>query len=167
MITTTLNAIREHNPCTDGWEKLLKYLGKTNADDDPLALTTILDSNGLYDALWCLRAVDGHDREIRLYAIWCAKQVQHLVSDQRSIAALDVAGRYANGEVTDDELMFAWDGAAVSWSAARAMSAAAEFNAADAAANAASAAFQSAASRAAERKKQEEMFIKMCLEVIK
>jgi hypothetical protein len=48
---TTLNAIREHSPCADGWAKLLRHLGKTQADDEPLALTTILDSNGPDDAL--------------------------------------------------------------------------------------------------------------------
>ena len=94
---TTLNKIRKHEPCTSGWEKLLTYLGKTKADDEPLEITTILDSNGLDDATWCLRAVEGHDREIRLYAVWCARQVQHLMTDKRSLDALDVAERYANG----------------------------------------------------------------------
>jgi hypothetical protein len=46
MITTTLNAIRKHHPCKEGWEKLLKHLGKTKADDEPLAFVAILDSNG-------------------------------------------------------------------------------------------------------------------------
>ena len=121
---TTLNKIREHSPCYYGWEKLLKHLGKTKADDEPLGITTILDSNGFEDALWCLRAVEGHDREIRLYAVWCARQVQHLMTDQRSIDALDVAERYANGQATDGELSAArsvaqeaaWDAA---WVAAR------------------------------------------------
>ena len=54
----TLNAIRRHGPCKDGWEKLLKYLGKTTADDEPLLFSTILDSNGFDDAIWCLRALD-------------------------------------------------------------------------------------------------------------
>jgi hypothetical protein len=70
---TTLNAIREFRPCKDGWEKLLKHLGKTKADDEPLSIVTVLDSNGIDDALWCLRAVKGHDREIRLYAVWSAR----------------------------------------------------------------------------------------------
>lgn len=56
MITTTLNAIRAHNPCADGWKKLLAHLGKTQPDDEPLPFATILDSNGLSDALWCCRA---------------------------------------------------------------------------------------------------------------
>ena len=101
---TTLNKIREHEPCKSGWEKLLTYLGKTKADDEPLSLLTILDSNGLSDALWCLRALEGYDREIRLYAVWCVRQVQHLLTDKRSLDALDVAERYANGDATDAEL---------------------------------------------------------------
>jgi hypothetical protein len=104
---TTLNAIREHGPCAEGWQKLLRHLGKTQADDEPLSIVTILDSNSLDDALWCLRAVSGHDREIRLYAVWCARQVQHLMTDPRSLAALDVAERHANGLATDGELFAA------------------------------------------------------------
>jgi hypothetical protein len=111
MIYTTLNKIRAYGPCADGWAKLLRHLGKTQADDEPLALGTILKSNGLDDALWCLRAVDGHQREMRLYAVWCARQVQHLMTDPRDLAALDVAERHANGEATDEELDVAWDAA--------------------------------------------------------
>jgi hypothetical protein len=44
------------------------------------------------------------DKELRLYAVWCARQVQHLMTDKRSIAALDVAERYADGRATDVEL---------------------------------------------------------------
>ena len=108
---TTLNKIRAHSPCKDGWEQLLKHLGKTKADDEPLLITTILDSNGLDDALWCFRAIDGRDKEIRLYAVWCARQVQHLMTDARSLAALDVTERYANGEATEEELAEARDAA--------------------------------------------------------
>jgi hypothetical protein len=116
---TTLNAIRVHSPCVDGWAELLRHLGKTQADDEPLALTTILDSNGLDDALWCLRACEGIDREARLYAVWCARQVQHLMTDPRSLAALDVAERHANGEATDANLAAARaEALAAAWSAA-------------------------------------------------
>ena len=115
---TTLNKIREHQPCPDGWQELLTYLGKTKADDEPLSIATILDSNGLDDALWCLRAVEGYDREIRLYAVWCARQVQHLLTDKRSLDALDVAERYANGDATDAELTAAADAARAACAAA-------------------------------------------------
>ena len=111
MIYTTLNKIRAHGPCVSGWVKLLRHLGKTQADDELLAFATILDSNGLDDALWCLRAVDGHEREMRLYAVWCARQVQHLMTDPRSLAAMDVAERYANGQATDAELAAAKEAA--------------------------------------------------------
>ena len=112
---TTLNKIRDYAPCKDGWEKLLKHLGKTKADDEPLSLLTILDSNGIDDALWCLRAVDGYEKEMRLFAVWCARQVQHLMTDQKSIKALDVAERYAQGQATHEELKQARDAA---WNAA-------------------------------------------------
>jgi hypothetical protein len=117
---TTLNAIRKHSPCEDGWRKLLKHLGKSEPDDEPLSIATVIDSNGLDDALWCLRAVSGHDREIRLFAVWCARQVQHLMTDPRSIAALDVAERFACGEASESERNAARNAAwAAAWVAAR------------------------------------------------
>ena len=112
---TTLNQIRAKSPCQSGWIKLLAYLGKTKADDEPISIATILDSNGLDDALWCLQAVKGREREIRLFGVWCARQVQHLMTDPRSIAALDVSERFANGNATKDELDAARDAA---WGAA-------------------------------------------------
>ena len=125
MITTTLNAIRAHNPCADGWKKLLAHLGKTQPDDEPLPFATILDSNGLADALWCCRAAPEHSKTWRLYAVWCARQVQHLMTDPRSLAALDVAERHAHGLATDAELAAAGAAAgaaarAAVWDAARA-----------------------------------------------
>ena len=118
MHYTTLNKIRSKSPCREGWEELLKHLGKKKADDEPVSLKTILESNGLDDALWCLRAVDNAEREARLFAVWCARQVQHLMKDQRSIDALDIAEKFANGEATQDQLdaaraaarAAAWDG---------------------------------------------------------
>ena len=116
---TTLNKIKAYNPCSSGWKKLLKNLGKIKADDEPLALTTILESNGFNDALWCLRAVDGHEHEMRLYAVDCARSVQHLLTDKRSLDALDVAERFANGFATQTELDAARDAASdAAWAAA-------------------------------------------------
>ena len=138
MITTTLNRIREHSPCAEGWEKLLKHLGKTKADDEPLPFSVILESNGLDDALWCCRAEPQYAREWRLYAVWCARQVQHLMTDQRSLDALDIAECYANGHATDAELetawaaawAAAWDAGDAAWAAARAAAEAAAWDAA-------------------------------------
>jgi hypothetical protein len=44
------------------------------------------------------------DKELKLFAICAARQVQHLMTDQRSINALDVAVRYLNGVATESEL---------------------------------------------------------------
>jgi hypothetical protein len=44
------------------------------------------------------------DKELRLFAVFCARSVQHLMTDPRSRDAIDVAERYADGLATDDEL---------------------------------------------------------------
>lgn len=123
MFYTTLNKIREHSPCCEGWRRLLTYLGKTNADDEPLSFKSILDSNGLDDAIWALRSIDAP--EVRFFAVRCVRQIQHLISDERSLNALDVSEAYAVGEATKDELSAAWDAAEAAagyaaWYAARA-----------------------------------------------
>lgn len=161
---TTLNKIREHSPCNSGWEKLLKSLGKTKADDEILPFLTILESNGLDDTLWCCRSATEYDRDWRLYAVWCARQVQHLMTDQRSIDALDVAERYADGLATEGQLDAARDAA---WYAARAAAWDAARDARDAAGDAARAAARAAwdagdAAWDVAREKQSEMFVLMC-----
>ena len=117
---TTLKKIREHHPCVEGWKKLLAHLGKTTADDEKIAISTILESNGLDDAVWCLRAVDGKDKEIRLFAVWCARQVEHLLTDQRSKDVITAAEKFANGEATEEELQAARAAARDAWDAASA-----------------------------------------------
>ena len=112
---TTLNKIRAHSPCAEGWETLLRFLNKTGPDDEPVSVVTVLKSNGLDDAIWCLRAVDGFDREKRLFAVKCARRVQHLLKDQRSVNAIDVAEAHANGLASDEELRKARD---VAWALA-------------------------------------------------
>ena len=102
IMYTTLNAIRKHQPCPDGWEKLLKHLGKTKPDDEPLSLLTILESNGLDHALWCFRAVEGFKKDKQLLAITYAREVEHLMPAE-SKKALDVFERYANGLATEEE----------------------------------------------------------------
>ena len=89
------------------------------ADDESLPFSVILDSNGLEDALWCCRTAPEHNRVWRLYAVWCARQVQYLMTDQRSLNALDVAEKHANGQVTDKELSTAWAAAKDAWAVAK------------------------------------------------
>ena len=119
-LTTTLDAIRACHPCESGWNKLLKHLGKTKADNAPLPFSVILTSNGLDDALWCCQCAPQYSREWRLFAVWCALQVKHLMIDRHSLNALEVAERHANGQATDAELdaakASAWTAA---WTASR------------------------------------------------
>jgi hypothetical protein len=70
-------------------------------------LLTVLELNGLDDALWCLCAVDGYDKEIRLYAVWCARRVQHLIQDSWGVEAIDTSERYALGQATLDDVSIA------------------------------------------------------------
>ena len=85
------------------------------------------------------------DRNLRLFAVWCARQVQHLMTDPRSVAAVDVAERFANGDATAEELKAA---RAAAWAAAGAAAWAAAGAAADAAGAAAVAAAGAAADAA-------------------
>ena len=131
--TTTLNRIRASHPCQDGWTKLLAHLGKTAADDEPLSLLTILDSNGMADALWCLDADPALDRLKRHFQAWCAEQVVHLfeadqpgdtrVRDQIAMLRRDDASdaeRAAESAAAKDAASdAAWDAArAAAWDAA-------------------------------------------------
>ena len=111
MITTTLNRIHVHSPSQNGWENLLKGLGKTKADDEPLTFAQILEINGLNEALWCLRAEPQYAKKWRLLAVAYARRVQHLNPDPRVKNAIYVAERYANGQATDEGLKAAWDAA--------------------------------------------------------
>lgn len=100
---TTLNRIRRKHPCGTGWNKLLRSLGKTEPDDEPLSLLYILESNGLDDAIWALCTVEELP-EVRLFAVRCVRQEQHSLTDLRSLNVLHVTELYAIGEASDEEL---------------------------------------------------------------
>ena len=79
--------------------------------------------------LWILVAIDApaNEKTERLFAIWCARSTpMHdgsttgaLLTDPRSIAALEVAERFAYGNATTEELAAAWAAArAAAWAAA-------------------------------------------------
>lgn len=187
--TVTLAALREAGACYGGYNKLVRSIqGKAfsmeDADreayirlrhDAEIPLLDILKSNGLDDALWVLHCVLDADRDLRLFAVWCARQVEHLMEDQRSKDALNVAERFVNGEATDKERDAARDaawaavrGAAVRgavWPARTAARAAAWGAARDAAGDAALAARCAAGDAAGDAAEdaQKEMLKRMCL----
>ena len=111
--TTTLTRIRTAKPCQDRWKRLLKHLGKTQADDEPLPFAVILESNGLDDALWCCRTAPEYDKEWRLYfgaiagEAWSANTVMAVIRS----AAWNAANKAGGGTWSET-----WEKA---WAAAR------------------------------------------------
>ena len=108
IIYTTLKQIRSHSPCEDGYKKLVKSLGGVSkyGKDTPVTFLQIYESNGYDDTLWCMRAVDEKWHPLwHHFACDCADDVRHLMTDERSKKAIDVARLHADGLVSDDELM--------------------------------------------------------------
>ena len=123
----TLKDLRQAKACIAGYNKVVCSLQGQSITDkhrdmksyirfaykEPIPLTFILENNGLNDALWVLHCIKDADRDIRLFSVWCARQVQHLMRDSRSTNALDVVERFANGKATKEELeaasAAAWD----------------------------------------------------------
>ncbi len=77
------------------------------------------------DIIWVLvRKQFMTDRNLRLFAVWCAREALKLVDnpDIRSINACNISERFANGEATMEELDAArdnWAAARDAWAAAR------------------------------------------------
>lgn len=77
----------KHGACGDGVDRALA-LGHTTMDE--VWADSRMDAS---DRIWTATQLGVlTDKELRLFA---ARQVQHLMTDPRSIAALDVAERYA------------------------------------------------------------------------
>ena len=126
--------------------------------------------------LWILEKLNRQPdaRMLRLFAVWCARntplsdgrKVGDLLTDPRSLAALEVAERYVNGNATDRELAAAeaaaWDAAvAAAWDAAGAAAWAAAGNAERYAAGAAAGNAERAAAGDAARAAQADQLRKM------
>ena len=108
-MNTTLKQIEDFKPCPDGWKKLLKYLGKDKADDEPLSFHTILKCNGLSDACWALRTISGFDKEKRLLACDLSELAVPIVHEQfsdreRPLKQIEASRQYAWGNITLEEL---------------------------------------------------------------
>jgi hypothetical protein len=107
--------LKDHNACGEAreWVSENKYSEKQawNKCKNPQWMLWYLNETGC-----------NNDRVLRLFAVWCARQVQHLMTDPRSIAALDVAEKYANGKATENERAAAgaaaWAAAGEAWEAA-------------------------------------------------
>ena len=107
IIKLALNDIKSHSPCKNGWEKLLKSLGKTKADDTLVTFSYIAENNSVSDALWCLRCIDTvkHKKEIALLMYDISNSVLHLTNDKRVKSIKD----FANDKITAEQLRSAAD----------------------------------------------------------
>ena len=88
------------------------------------------------------------DRTLRLFAVWCCRQMQYLMIDKRSIAAVDAAEQFANDLISRKQLTEKRKEASNAAYAVYAAAAAAANAAAAAAAAAADAAYAVAAAAA-------------------
>jgi len=99
--------------------------------------------------LWLAKKLKVDDKKLTMAKAMCAKQVEHLMKDQRSKDALQACFDYVNGKITREELDAAYVDAAAAAAAAVAAVAAAAAAAAAVAAVAAVAAADAAAAAAA------------------
>lgn len=115
MKTYTLADIRALSPCYDPADKVSEDWTGTVAD------ILRLENVEAKDRFWvATRLLD--DRTNRLFAVWCAREALKLVEtpDPRSVAACDVAERFANGEASVEELAAAASAAWAAWAASAA-----------------------------------------------
>ena len=150
---TTLNEIKKHDPCTESWEKGMKWLGKTKADNRKLSFKRILKAVGIVDAVWCLRVLPYED--CCLFMADVAESVLHIFEkrhpdDDRPRKAIQAVRDYKAKGISSEELAEARHAAYAAYAAyaAAADAAAADAAAADAAAYAAYAAYAAAADAA-------------------
>lgn len=102
---TTLRRIESYDPCEAGWFKLLKHLNKIEADDEDLDIKTILESNGVSDAIWALRALtEEYITDIKLLICDIAETNLEYVKDKRVKEYVDVVRKYIHGQASLEEL---------------------------------------------------------------
>ena len=162
-MNTTLNEIRKKHPCTSGWNMLLKSLDKTQADDELVSFKYILESNGINDAVWCLRVLD-----YKKVCLFCADVAELVLpifenrypDDKRPREAIEGIRKFHANEIKLDDLELLREAAAAAAAYADAADADAA-DAADAAAAAADAAYAAYADAIkAQWEKTEALFIK-------
>lgn len=103
MKTEIENYLQKHNACREG-----AAYARTQK-----SLAEVWDNCPKLEWLFWMLAKQPNkpEKELRLFAVWCARQVQHLMKDKRSLDALDVAERFALGKASVEELRAARDAA--------------------------------------------------------
>lgn len=116
-LSTTTRKCDNLVPCQKGRNRFFAFLGKADrVDDEPFPFEVMLNAVGLFMTSYCCPAEPRYDLHWRRFAVWCARQVQHLIRSPECVAALDVAERFCNGEATKLELA---EAAAAAWRTAQ------------------------------------------------
>jgi len=106
---TTFKRIKEFNPCKEGWQKLIGYY-KPEAFEEFVSIEEIIKSNGIKDALWALRCLEGEENRCKI-ALLCADIVQSVLHffekeyphDERPKQAIEAIRKYVKKKLTIQE----------------------------------------------------------------
>lgn len=83
-LTTTRRLLVSNQACVAGYKTLIDSLGNDWPREQPINLLHILESNGVQDMMWCLRATEQDcTRERYLISADMAESVLHVFTDQR------------------------------------------------------------------------------------
>lgn len=89
---------KKHNACKEA----INWIEKNNIRSMYEAWKKCKRSDWM---LWVMEKLDyGTDKQLRLFAVWCARQIFTKDTNKQSIEACNVAERFANGKATRDEL---------------------------------------------------------------
>ena len=97
---TTLNEIYKRKPCQYSFGKLLKYLGKSEPDDNPLYFTEIYLGAGQRFTLWVMGWCADEKLQTKL-AVSLAEEVRYLMPDQ-SRNVIKAAKQFARGTASKE-----------------------------------------------------------------
>ena len=106
-LTTTLSQLQKAIPGRDDAYSYSRAFDDKTPGDKAITYEKLLDALGLDGALYCCSAEPQYSALWRQYAVWCARQVQHLMEDASVPHLLDIAQDHANGKVSDDDLDYA------------------------------------------------------------
>ncbi|MHB8413984.1 MAG: putative immunity protein [Acidiferrobacteraceae bacterium] len=153
QLFTTLSELRYHLPCDSGWRTLLASLHYDYPHDAPINLLHILESNGVQDTMWALRATRA---PAQLRVAICADMAESVLpiweryypTDTRPHECIDACRQFVLGTLPLDQLRRTGYRTYAAYAASAAASAASAAASAVHAAAAAAAAAYAAASAA-------------------
>lgn len=103
-MNVTLRNLEKSYPNRGLLPDLLALLGKTEADDTEVSIEYILKNVGIVEAVTALSAVEGDGVAAKSYMFELVNQLKPLMSDARSLKALELAEKYKDAKLTKAQL---------------------------------------------------------------